>query len=177
MAEVKIGSAPKMGYASKNAKPAIILSISKQPNANTLEVTQKIEERLAELEGSLPPDVKLDTKIFRQADFIEKSVKNVQDALMEGGIFVVIILLIFLGSFRTTLISLLAIPLSLLGAVLVLNGLGLTINTMSLGGMAIAIGSLVDDSIIDVENVYKRLRQNRLKPENERQSSFTDWLS
>jgi CzcA family heavy metal efflux pump len=173
VAEVKIGSAPKLGYASGNAKPAIIISISKQPNANTLEVTQRIEKNLAELKNTLPADVKLDTKIFRQADFIETSVNNVQSALIEGGIFVVIILFLFLGSFRTTIISLLAIPLSLLGSVLVLKMLGMTINTMSLGGMAIAIGALVDDAIIDVENVYKRLRQNRLKPENERQSSFT----
>ncbi len=172
VAQVQIGSAPKMGYGSGNAKPAIILSISKQPNANTLDVTRRIEEKLAELKGSLPADVVLDTTIFRQADFIEKSVRNVQNALLEGAVFVVIILLLFLGSFRTTAISLLAIPLSLLGAVLTLKGLGMTINTMSLGGMAIAIGSLVDDAIIDVENVYRRLRQNRLKPEPERQSSF-----
>ena len=173
VAEVKIGSAPKMGYASGSAKPAIIISISKQPNANTLDVTQRIEQKLMELEKSLPADVKLDTKIFRQADFIATSVKNVQSALIEGGIFVIIILFVFLGSFRTTLISLLAIPLSLLGAIVVLKYLGMSINTMSLGGMAIAIGSLVDDAIIDVENVYKRLRQNRAKPEYERQSSFT----
>lgn len=173
VAEVLIGSAPKMGYASGNASPAVILSISKQPNANTLELTQRIEENLESLKKTLPPDVLLDTKIFRQADFITSAVRNVQTALIEGGIFVMIILFLFLGSFRTTLISLTAIPLSLLGAILVLNGLGMTINTMSLGGMAIAIGSLVDDAIIDVENVYKRLRQNRLLPEEERQSSFT----
>lgn len=173
VAEVTIGSAPKMGYASGSGKPAIIISISKQPNINTLEVTQRIEENLKELKKSLPADVKLDTKIFRQADFIETSVNNVQESLIEGGIFVIAILFLFLGSFRTTIISLLAIPLSLLGAILVLNALGININTMSLGGMAIAIGSLVDDAIIDVENVYKRLRQNRKKPEPERQSSFS----
>jgi CzcA family heavy metal efflux pump len=172
VAEVLIGGAPKMGYASGSAKPAIIVSISKQPNANTLDVTQRIEDNLRELKKALPPDVIIDTKIFRQADFIETSVNNVKNALIEGGIFVVIILFLFLGSFRTTLISLLAIPLSLLGAILVLKFLGMNINTMSLGGMAIAIGSLVDDAIIDVENVYKRLRQNRLKSENEQQSSF-----
>ncbi len=172
VAEVTIGAAPKMGYASGNAQPAVIISISKQPNANTLEVTRRIEENLAVLQKTLPPDVRLDTHIFRQADFIETSVRNVQNALLEGGIFVVIILFIFLGSFRTTLISLLAIPLSLLGAILVLKLLGMTLNTMSLGGMAIAIGSLVDDAIIDVENVYKRLRENRQKPEAERRSSF-----
>ena len=173
IAEVKIGSAPKMGYASENASPAIIISISKQPNTNTLEVTQQIEENLSVLQKTLPADVKLDTKIFRQADFIETSVSNVQRALFEGGIFVIIILFLFLGSFRTTIISLLAIPLSLLGAILAMKMLGMTINTMSLGGMVIAIGSLVDDAIIDVENVYKRLRQNRQLPIQERQSSFT----
>ena len=173
VAEVKIGSAPKMGYASGNAKPAIIISISKQPNANTLQVTQRIEENLKVLKETLPADVTLDTKIFRQAGFIETSVDNVTRAMVEGGIFVVIILFLFLGNFKTTLISLIALPLSLLGAILVLSMLGLTINTMSLGGMAIAIGSLVDDAIIDVENVYKRLRQNRLKPKEERQSTHT----
>ena len=173
VAEVRIGGAPKMGYASGNAKQAIIISVSKQPNANTLDVTQRIESNLSDLTKSLPPDVKLDTKIFRQADFIETSVNNVQNALVEGGVFVLIILFLFLGSFRTTIISLLAIPLSLLGAILVLKYLGMNINTMSLGGMAIAIGALVDDAIIDVENVYKRLRQNYAKPEHDRQSSFT----
>lgn len=172
VAAVKIGSAPKMGYASHKAKPAVIISISKQPNANTLEVTRQIENNLATLQKTLPKDVRLETKIFRQADFIETSVNNVKNALIEGGIFVIIILFLFLGSFRTTIISLLAIPLSLLGAILVLKALGMTINTMSLGGMAIAIGSLVDDAIIDVENVYKRLRQNRQKPEHERQATF-----
>ena len=172
IADVVIGSAVKMGHGSNNAKPAIIISISKQPNTNTLNVTERIEERLAVLQKTMPADVKLDTKIFRQADFIETSVKNVQNALIEGGIFVMIILFLFLGSFRTTIISLLAIPLSLLGAIIVLKLLGLNINTMSLGGMAIAIGSLVDDAIIDVENVYKRLRQNRQKPAEKRDSSF-----
>ncbi|MDO9512391.1 MAG: efflux RND transporter permease subunit [Bacteroidales bacterium] len=173
IAEVKIGSAVKMGYASKNASPAIIISVSKQPNTNTLDLTRRIEENLEILRKTLPADVTLDTKIFRQADFIETSVNNVKNALIEGGIFVVIILFIFLGSFRTTIISLTAIPLSLLGTIVVMKMLGLNINTMSLGGMAIAIGSLVDDAIIDVENVYKRLRQNRLKPISEQDSSFT----
>ncbi|MDO9262028.1 MAG: efflux RND transporter permease subunit, partial [Flavobacteriaceae bacterium] len=173
IAEVKIGSAVKMGHASKNTKPAIIISISKQPNINTLELTEAIEENLSKLQKTLPADVQLDTKIFRQADFIETSINNIQNALIEGGIFVIIILFLFLGSFRTTFISLLAIPLSLLGAILVLKGLGLNINTMSLGGMAIAIGSLVDDAVIDVENVYKRLRQNHQKPIEQRASSYT----
>lgn len=173
VAEVKIGAAVKLGHASENASPAIIISISKQPNTNTLNVTERIENNLAILKNTLPPDVVLDTKIFRQADFIQTSVFNVLKALIEGGFFVVIILFVFLGNFRTTLISLIAIPLSLLGAILVMKILGLNINTMSLGGMAIAIGSLVDDAIIDVENVYKRLRQNKLKAIENRESDFT----
>jgi CzcA family heavy metal efflux pump len=172
VAEVVIGAGVKMGYASGNAKPSIIISVSKQPSTNTLELTRRIEANLGEIQKTLPPDVILDTKIFRQADFIETSVRNVQNALIEGAIFVVIILFLFLGSFRTTIISLLAIPLSLLGAIIVMKLLGLNINTMSLGGMAIAIGSLVDDSIIDVENIYKRLRQNRLLIKDERKSTF-----
>lgn len=173
VAEVKIGSAVKMGYASHNGKKAIIISISKQPKTNTLEVTENIEQKLEAMRATLPPDVSINTKIFRQADFIETSVNNVQRALLEGAVLVIVILFLFLGSFRTTLISLLAIPLSLLGSAIVLNLFGLNINTMSLGGMTIAIGSLVDDAIIDVENVYKRLRQNFQLPKDERQNSFT----
>ena len=161
VAEVKIGSAVKMGHASRNGKPAVIISVSKQPKVNTIEVTENIEKNLRVLKTSLPPDVRIDTQIFKQANFIRTAVSNVQNALIEGAIFVMIILFIFLGSFRTTFISLLAIPLSLLGTTVVLKAFGLSINTMSLGGMTIAIGSLVDDAIIDVENVYKRLRQNR----------------
>ncbi|MBQ5689334.1 MAG: efflux RND transporter permease subunit, partial [Bacteroidales bacterium] len=172
VAEVVLGSAVKMGFASLNAEEAIILSISKQPNINTLEVTKNIERNLREIKKSLPADVKMDTKIFRQADFIEASVSNVARALIEGAVFVIIILLLFLGSFRTTLISIIAIPLSLLGTLIVLHLMGMNINTMTLGGMCIAIGSLVDDAIIDVENVYKRLRQNFLKPKEERDSIF-----
>lgn len=173
VAEVRIGSAPKMGHGSKNASPAIIVSVTKQPYANTLELTRRIESNLNELTNTLPPDVSIDTGIFRQANFIETSVNNVQWALIEGGILVIVILFLFLGSFRITIISLLAIPLSLLGAIVFLQILGMSINTMSLGGMAIAIGSLVDDAIIDVENVYKRLRQNRQKPEHDRKNAFT----
>ena len=172
LADVVIGSAIKLGYASQNGKPAVILSISKQPNINTLNVTENIERNLEEIQKSLPPDVKMDTKIFRQADFIQASVSNVGSALIEGALFLVIILFIFLGSFRTTLISVIAIPLSLLGSVIVLYLLGMNINTMTLGGMCIAVGALVDDAIIDVENVYKRLRQNHRLPQNERQSVF-----
>ncbi len=173
IAEVKIGSAVKMGYASQNGKPAVIISVSKQPNINTLKVTENIERNLNELRKTLPADVRMDTKIFRQADFIETSVSNVQRALIEGAVFVTVILFLFLGSFRTTIISLLAIPLSLLGAIIALKWMGMSLNTMSLGGMAIAIGSLVDDAIIDVENVYKRLRQNHTKPESEKESTLT----
>lgn len=173
VAEVVTGSAVKMGYASQNAKPAVVLSISKQPKVNTLELTNRIEQNLLELAKTFPEDVVLDTQIFKQADFIEKSVSNVQKALIEGAFFVIIVLFLFLGSFRTTIISVISIPLSLLVAILVFKLLGITINTMSLGGMTIAIGSLVDDAIIDVENVFKRLRQNHAKPANERQSAFT----
>lgn len=172
VAEVKLGSAVKMGYASLNAEDAIILSISKQPNINTLEVTKNIERNLREIKKSLPADVKMDTKIFRQADFIEASVSNVARALVEGAVLVIVILLLFLGSFRTTIISVIAIPLSLLGSFIVMHLLGMNINTMTLGGMCIAIGSLVDDAIIDVENVYKRLRQNYLKPKEQCDSTF-----
>ncbi len=172
VAEVTIGSSQKMGYASGNSKPAVILSVSKQPNANTVELTERIESNLQQLRKSLPPDVKLDTKIFRQADFIETAINNVQQALLEGSLFVVLILFLFLGSFRTTLITLLAIPISLLGALIVMKLFGLNINTMSLGGMGIAIGVLVDDAIINVENAYKRLRQNRKLPPEDRKSVF-----
>lgn len=168
VADVMIGSAQKMGYASRNGNPAVILSISKQPNINTLNVTRNIEKNLDEIMASLPDDVKLDSKIFRQADFIESSVKNVGSSLIEGAIFVIIILFLFLASFRTTVISVIAIPLSLLGTMIILHLLGMNINTMTLGGMAIAIGSLVDDAIIDVENVYKRLRQSHQKPKEDR---------
>lgn len=173
VSDIRIGNAVKMGYASYNAKEAIILSISKQPNINTLEVTKNIERNLVEIQKSLPSDVKMNTKIFRQADFIEASVNNVAKALVEGAIFVIIILFLFLGSFRTTVISVVAIPLSLLGTLIVLNLMGMNVNTMTLGGMCIAIGSLVDDAIIDVENVYKRLRQNHLLPKEQRESSFS----
>ena len=172
VAEVTIGSAVKLGYASQNGKPAVIMAVSKQPNINTLNVTENIERNLADIQKSLPTDVKMDTKIFRQADFIESTVNNVGRALIEGALFVIVILFLFLASFRTTVISIVAIPLSLLGTVIVLYLLGMNINTMTLGGMCIAIGMLVDDAIIDVENVYKRLRQNHRKPKEERNSVF-----
>lgn len=168
VADVKIAPAVKMGYASTNATPSILMTISKQPNVNTLEVTEAILKTLDNIKGNLPPDVVLDTDIFRQSDFIEASVNNVSRSLIEGAIFVIIILFLFLGSFRTTLISVIAIPLSLLGTVIVLYLMGHNINTMTLGGMCIAIGSLVDDAIIDVENVYKKLQRNHRLPKEER---------
>ena len=172
VADVVIAPAVKQGYASLNATPAIILSISKQPNVNTLSVTENIERNLEEIAKSLPADVKLDTKIFRQADYIQSSVNNVGSSLVEGAICVILVLFLFLTSLRTTFISLLAIPLSLLGTIIVLYLLGMDINTMTLGGMCIAIGSLVDDAIIDVENVYKRLRENHRLPKEEQKSAF-----
>ncbi|MGQ7869440.1 efflux RND transporter permease subunit [Sunxiuqinia sp. sy24] len=162
VATVKIGATPKIGDGSYRADEAIILTITKQPNINTLELTEKINTSLSDLKKTLPDDVGIHTDIFEQAKFIQTSVNNVQKALIEGGIFVVIILFVFLMNFRTTLISVLAIPLSLLVAILAMKWMGISINTMTLGGMTIAIGSLVDDAIIDVENVFKRLRENSL---------------
>lgn len=168
VATVQIGAADKIGDGSLNASPAVILTISKQPEVNTLELTQKLDEAIADLRKTLPESVEIKNHIFRQANFIEASVHNLNQTLLEGAFFVVIVLFIFLMNWRTTIISLLAIPLSLLVSIIVLKLLGYTINTMSLGGMAIAIGALVDDAIIDVENVFKRLRQNIQKPREER---------
>jgi CzcA family heavy metal efflux pump len=164
VAETRIGSPVKIGDGSIKGKPAVIMTVQKQPSTNTLELTAKIDAALADLQATLPPDVKIDTEIFRQADFINASISNIQKTLLEGSVFVVIILFLFLMNWRATIISLLAIPISLIVAILTLKWLGFTINTMSLGGMAIAIGALVDDAIIDVENVYKRLRQNAMNP-------------
>ena len=168
VATVQIGAADKIGDGSLNASPAVILTISKQPEVNTLALTQKLDEAIADLRKTLPESVEIKNHIFRQANFIEASVHNLNQTLLEGAFFVVIVLFIFLMNWRTTIISLLAIPLSLLVSIIVLKLLGYTINTMSLGGMAIAIGALVDDAIIDVENVFKRLRQNIQKPREER---------
>lgn len=172
VADVVVAPAVKQGYASQNATPSIILSISKQPGINTLSVTQNIERNLESIAKSLPADVVLDTKIFRQADYIQASVNNVGSSLIEGAVCVILVLFLFLTSIRSTIISLLAIPLSLLGTVIVLYLLGMDINTMTLGGMCIAIGSLVDDAIIDVENVYKRLRENHALPKEQRQPAL-----
>ncbi|KAA6322299.1 Cobalt-zinc-cadmium resistance protein CzcA, partial [termite gut metagenome] len=168
IADVKIGNkAPKLGLASNHGQAAVLITITKQPATSTLELTEKLDQSFVELQKSLPADVKISTDIFRQARFIESSIGNVQKSLYEGGIFVIIVLFIFLMNVRTTLISLITIPLSLVISILTLHLMGLTINTMSLGGMAIAIGSLVDDAIVDVENVFKRLRENRQKPKEE----------
>ena len=172
VADVVIAPAVKQGYASQNGVPAVILSISKQPGINTLAVTQNIESNLVSIQKSLPADVTIDTKIFRQADYIQSSVNNVGRSLIEGAVCVILVLFLFLTSFRTTVISLFAIPLSLLGTVIVLYLLGMDINTMTLGGMCIAIGSLVDDAIIDVENVYKRLKENYRLPVEKRSSAL-----
>ncbi|MBO7301349.1 MAG: efflux RND transporter permease subunit [Bacteroidaceae bacterium] len=172
VAEVVVAPAVKQGYAAQNGEPSIILSISKQPGINTLSVTQNIEKNIESIAKSLPADVVLDTKIFRQADYIQASVNNVGSSLFEGAVCVILVLFLFLTSLRSTVISLLAIPLSLLGTVIVLYFLGMDINTMTLGGMCIAIGSLVDDAIIDVENVYKRLRENHALPKEQRQSAY-----
>ena len=172
VADVVTAPAVKQGYAAQNGEPSVILSISKQPGINTLEVTNNIERNLKEIAKSLPADVTLDTTIFRQADYIQSSVNNVGSSLLEGAVCVVLVLLLFLTSLRSTVISLLAIPLSLLGTIIVLYALGMDVNTMTLGGMCIAIGSLVDDAIIDVENVYKRLRENHRLPVEERKSTL-----
>jgi len=161
VAEIKMGGAiPKIGDGSLKASPAVIMTVAKQPGTNTLELTQKIDNAIIEISKTLPADIKINTNIFRQADFIQASINNIQKALIQGSIFVVIVMFLFLMSYRTTIISLIAIPLSLIFSIITLKLLGLTINTMSLGGMAIAIGLLVDDAVIIVENVFKRLKQN-----------------
>ncbi len=174
IAEVKIGDQrPKFGMASLRTEPAVILTVTKQPNTSTLELTKKLDATLEDLKRELPADVKVTTDVYRQERFINSSIDNVKSALIEGAIFVVIVLFIFLMNVRTTLISLVTIPLAFVAAILTLNAFGLTINTMSLGGLAIAIGSLVDDAIVDVENVYKRLRENRALPIEQRRSVLT----
>jgi CzcA family heavy metal efflux pump len=172
VAEVRIGPKPRFGTVSVNAEPAVVLSIQKQPNANTLELTERIDEELDRLQGSLPEGITINRGIFRQADFISLAVDNVVEALRDGAILVVVILFLFLWNFRTTAISVIAIPLSLAVAVIMMMLLGITINTMTLGGMAIAIGALVDDAIIDVENTFRRLRENRRLPEGKRRKAL-----
>ena len=173
IANVQIGAkTPKLGVASEKGKPAVLVTVTKQPGTNTLELTDKLDASIQELRKTLPEDVEVSTDIFRQSRFINSSIHNIQEALLEGAVFVIVVLFFFLMNFRTTIISLVALPLSMLMAILVMHALGLTINTMSLGGLAIAIGSLVDDAIVDVENVYKRLRENRFKPATERRPTI-----
>ena len=169
VADVRIGAQqPKLGLASERGKPAVLLTVTKQPNTGTIELTERLEDAVADLQKNLPADVHVSTDIFRQATFIDNSINNVKKSLYEGAIFVVIVLFVFLANFRTTIISLITLPLSLLITILVLDALGLSLNTMSLGGMAIAIGSLVDDAIVDVENVWKHIRENRALPPDRR---------
>ncbi|MEX0599315.1 MAG: efflux RND transporter permease subunit, partial [Rhodothermales bacterium] len=172
VAEVAVGPAPRFGTASVDAEPAVILSIQKQPDANTLALTERIDEELASIQRQLPDGMQIDRGIFRQANFIDLAVDNVIEALRDGAILVVLILFLFLWNLRTTAISVLAIPLSLSVALVVMKLLGITINTMTLGGMAIAIGALVDDAIIDVENVFRRLKENVAGPASIRRSAF-----
>lgn len=173
VAEIKIGASLKIGDGSLKGEPAVIMTVMKQPSTNTLELTETIDASIADIQKNLPKDVHINTKIFRQADFINASISNIQKTLLEGTAFVIIILFLFLMNWRATFISLLAIPISLIVAILTLKWLGFTINTMSLGGMAIAIGDLVDDAIIDVENVFKRLKENALKPKAEQKDKLT----
>lgn len=171
IAQVEIGNKlPKLGVASEKGHPAVLLTITKQPNIDTNKLTAQIEDELEEARKSIPEGINISTDIFRQSSFINSSISNIQRALIEGAVFVVIILFFFLMNIRTTIISLVALPLSIIITVISLHFLGYSINTMSLGGIAIAIGSLVDDAIVDVENVYKRLRQNRLQPADKRAS-------
>lgn len=173
IATVKIGGkSPKLGLASEKGKPAVLITVTKQPNTSTIDLTEKLDRIVADLQKNMPADVHISTDIFRQSRFIESSINNVKNSLFEGSFFVIVVLFLFLMNIRTTVISLIALPLSLLVSILSLHHMGLTINTMSLGGMAIAIGSLVDDAIVDVENVYKRLRENRLLPAGEQRSTL-----
>jgi len=174
IADVKVGNkAPKLGIASNHGKAAVLMTITKQPATSTLDLTEKLDNSLADLQKTMPADVKIATDIFRQARFIDNSISNVEKSIYEGGFFVVIVLIVFLMNARTTIISLITIPLSLVFAILSLKYMGLTINTMSLGGMAISIGALVDDAIVDVENVFKRLRENRQKPLKKQKTVMT----
>lgn len=173
IATVKIGGkSPKLGTASERTKPAVLITVTKQPDTSTEKLTEKLDEIVVDLRKNLPTDVHVSTDIFRQSHFIDNSINNVKKSLFEGSFFVVIVLFLFLMNIRTTVISLVALPLSLLVSIIVLHYMGLTINTMSLGGMAIAIGSLVDDAIVDVENVYKRIRENRLLPPDQQRSTL-----
>jgi len=170
VADIKIAPAQRINNASYKTRPAVIVTVTKQPGIGTMDLTEKIINNLQELKTNLPGNVQFRTEPFHQANFIQTSISNVEKALLEGSVFVIIILFVFLMSFRTTIISLISIPLSLLTTIIVMKILDLNINTMSLGGMAIAIGSLVDDAIIDVENVFKRLKENYYKPPEAREN-------
>lgn len=172
VATVVVGAAIKRGEGSSNAEPAVVLGVLKQPGANTLTLTQTIDENLDAIQKTLPAGMKIDRHIFRQSDFIETAVHNVSDALRDGAILVAIILFLFLFNLRTTVISLVALPVSVLAALLAMKAIGASINTMTLGGLTIAVGALVDDAIIYVENVFRRLREDRAKPEAERRPAF-----
>ena len=172
VANVAIGPRTKRGEGSANAEPAVILAVMKQPNANTLELTRRLDAVLDEIAPTLPRGLVVDRNVFRQSDFISVAVRNVSIALRDGALLVAVILFIFLMNARATLISLAAIPLSLVVAVLALKAFGVSLNTMTLGGLTIAIGALVDDAIIDVENVFRRLRENQRLPEDERRSPY-----
>jgi CzcA family heavy metal efflux pump len=172
VADVREGPALKRGEGSRSGKPAVIVGVQKQPGANTIELTERLDRELDALQRELPRGMTIDRKIFRQADFIEVAVDNVRTALRDGGILVIVVVLLFLANLRAAAITLTAMPLSLAAAILVLRAFGATINTMTLGGMAIAIGALVDDAIIDVENVVRRLRENAEKPEGDRLSNM-----
>ena len=168
LADVREGAAFKRGEGSRSGHPAVIVGVQKQPGANTLDVTARLDQALDTLQTELPAGMTIDRRIFRQSDFIEVAIANVVAALRDGGILVIAVVLLFLANFRAAAITLTAIPLSLAAAILALRGFGASINTMTLGGMAIAIGALVDDAIIDVENVVRRLRENEARPESER---------
>ena len=170
VAEVQIGTAPKRGTGSYNGNEAVILAIQKQPNVNTIELTQKIEASIDEIQRGLPDGMLIEKDLFKQASFINTAISNLSHALRDGAILVIVIVLLFLLSIRATLITLVAIPLSLFSTILLLNALEITINTMTLGGMAIALGVLVDDAIIVVENIIRRLHQNSEKEEAQRLS-------
>ena len=168
LADVGVGAkTPKTGVASNNAKTAVLLTVTKQPNVSTERLTANLDAALDDIQKTIPQGIAIDREIFRQQRFIDASISNIQEALIEGAIFVVIVLFIFLMNWRTTVISLVTIPLALLVTIIVLHLMGMTLNTMSIGGMAIAIGSLVDDAIVDVENVYKRIRQAAAKARDE----------
>ena len=172
LADIVIAPAVKFGEGSANAQPAVIILIQKQPNANTLDLSNRIDETVADIRSTMPPGIRLDTTVFRQADFIRVAIDNVIAALRDGALLVIVVLLLFLGNIRTTIISVFAIPLSLAVSILAFRFFDITINTMTLGGMAIAIGALVDDAIIDVENVYRRLGENSARMPSERRPVF-----